>query len=89
MVKNIKSVIALLYFIMLVINCITYFFIQDTALIFGKEFDTLYVLIGFLLLETFMLSGVFGKKQGLSFCLLYIILCVVNIMFIVANWWIV
>ena len=71
--------------IMLVLNIVMYFYIVDSVEIYGKSINVIYVHLAFLLLELFMLSGIYGKKQGLTICLIYVLLVAGNLWFILAN----
>lgn len=71
--------------IMLVLNIVMYFYIVDSVEIYGKSINVIYVQLAFLLLELFMLSGIYGKKQGLTICLIYVLLVAGNLWFILAN----
>lgn len=71
--------------IMLGLNVIMYFYIVNSVNVFGKEINVIYIQVAFILLEMFMLSGIYGKKQGLTICLIYVLLTAGNIWFILAN----
>lgn len=71
--------------IMLVVNVVMYFYIENSVVIFGKEINCLYIQVAFILLESLLLSFVYGKKQGLFICLIYVIIIAVNLFFIMAN----
>lgn len=83
--KNLKLILSLLFMIMLVLNIVMYFYIVDSVEIYGKSINVIYVQLAFLLLELFMLSGIYGKKQGLTICLIYVLLVAGNLWFILAN----
>lgn len=83
--KNLKLILSLLFMIMLVLNVVMYFYIADSVNIYGKSINVIYVQLAFLLLELFMLSGIYGKKQGLTICLIYVLLVAGNLWFILAN----
>lgn len=71
--------------VILCLNIVMYFYIVDSVMIFEREVNVLYIQLGFILLELFMLSGIYGKKQGLTVCLIYVLLIACNIWFILAN----
>lgn len=83
--KNLKLILSLLFMIMLCVNVIMYFYIVNSVNVFGKEINVVYIQVAFILLEMFMLSGIYGKKQGLTVCLIYVLLTAGNIWFILAN----
>lgn len=67
------------------LNIIMYFYIVNSVIVFGREINVIYIQVAFILLEMFMLSGIYGKKQGLTICLIYVLLVASNIWFILAN----
>jgi len=71
--------------VMLVVNVVMYFYIENSVIIFGQEINCLYIQVTFILLESLLLSFVYGKKQGLLICLIYVIVIAVNLFFIMAN----
>lgn len=83
--KNLKLILSLFFMIILVLNVVMYFYIADSVNIYGKSINVLYIQLAFLLVELFMLSGIYGKKQGLTICLIYVLLVAGNIWFILAN----
>ena len=83
--KNLKLILSIIFMIMLVLNIVMYFYIVDSVEIYGKSINVIYVQLAFLLLELFMLSGIYGKKQGLTICLIYVLLVAGNLWFILAN----
>lgn len=83
--KNLKLILSLLFMIILCLNIVMYFYIVDSVMIFEKEINVLYIQLAFILLEVFMLSGIYGKKQGLTVCLIYVLIIVCNVWFILAN----
>lgn len=83
--KNLKLILSLLFMITLCLNIVMYFYIVDSVMIFEREINVLYIQLGFILLEMFMLSGIYGKKQGITVCLIYVLLIVCNVWFILAN----
>lgn len=83
--KNLKLILSFLFMIMLYLNTAMYFYIVDSVMILGKEINVLYIQLAFILLELFMLSGIYGKKQGLTVCLIYISLVACNLWFILTN----
>lgn len=83
--KNLKLILSLLFMVVFCLNIIMYFYITDSVIVFGREINVLYIQVVFILLEMFMLSGIYGKKQGLTICLIYVLLVASNIWFILAN----
>lgn len=83
--KNLKLILSLLFMVVFCLNIIMYFYIVDSVIVFGREINVLYIQVAFILLEMFMLSGIYGKKQGLTVCLIYVLLIAGNIWFILAN----
>ena len=83
--KNLKLLLPVVFVVMLCINVAMYFYIANSVMIFGKEINVLYIQVAFILLELFMLSGIYGKKQGIAVCLIYVLLVVCNVWFILAN----
>lgn len=81
--KNIKLIVNVLFMVALAMNIIMYFFIQDSVIIWDKEINTLYILIGFTLLEAVILSTVYGKKQGLMSCLIFVVVVFLNFFFLI------
>lgn len=71
--------------VMLLVNVVMYFYIENSVIVFGKEINCLYVQIAFILIESLLLSFVYGKKQGLLICLIYVIIIALNLFFIMAN----
>lgn len=83
--KNLKSILSLLFIVVFCLNIVMYFYIVNSVNVFGREINVLYIQLAFILIEMFMLSGIYGKKQGLAVCLLYVLLIAGNIWFIIAN----
>lgn len=83
--KNLKLILSLLFMVVFCLNIIMYFYIVDSVIVFGREINVIYIQVAFILLEMFMLSGIYGKKQGLTVCLIYVLLIAGNIWFILAN----
>lgn len=83
--KNLKLILSLLFMIVFCLNIIMYFYIVNSVIVFGREINVIYIQVAFILLEMFMLSGIYGKKQGLTICLIYVLLVASNIWFILAN----
>lgn len=83
--KNLKSILSLLFIVVFCLNIVMYFYIVNSVMVFGREINVLYIQLAFILIEMFMLSGIYGKKQGLAVCLLYVLLIAGNIWFIIAN----
>ncbi len=83
--KNLKLMLPLIFIVMLCLNVIMYFFIANSVMVFGKEINVLYIQVAFVLLELLIVSGIYGKKQGLFVCLIYTLLVASNIWFIIAN----
>lgn len=83
--KNLKLILSLLFMVVFCLNIIMYFYIVNSVIVFGREINVIYIQVAFILLEMFMLSGIYGKKQGLTICLIYVLLVASNIWFILAN----
>jgi len=62
-----------------------YFYIANSITVFGYEINCLYIQIAFILAELLFLSNIYGKKQGLTICLIYFVFVVINLMFIFSN----
>lgn len=83
--KNIQLIIALLFVIMLFVNVIMYFYMANSVTIFGYEVNCLYIQLVFILIESLLMSFVYGKKQGLTICLIFVITVAINLFFIMSN----
>ena len=83
--KYLKLIVGLVFMTMFAVNIIMYFFIADSVNILEIEVNCLYVQVAFILIEAFFFSSIYGKKQGLTICLIYFILVVLNLMFIFSN----
>ncbi|MBR5227861.1 MAG: hypothetical protein IKV94_04395 [Clostridia bacterium] len=81
--KNIKLIVNLLFMVAVAMNIIMYFFIQDSVVIYNREINTMYIIIGFVLLEVIILSTVYGKKQGLMSCLIFTLVVFFNFFFLI------
>lgn len=83
--KNIKLIISIIFMVMLFVNIVMYFYMQNTTNIFGYEINCLYAQLLFIIVESILMSAVYGKKQGLLICLIYVLVVAVNLIFILFN----
>ena len=83
--RNIKLIVSVIFMVTLAFNLIMYFYMVDSVNIFGQNVDVLYIQLIFILLELFMLSAIYGKKQGIVMCLIYLIVVTLNLWFGLIN----